>query len=79
MVVDVAFLLDLADHGATAGMACDQPGKSEVVLAAFGLLGEAAVEHALRPLPYLDRNKRLVRTLDNLAVPFELAGVEPVA
>lgn len=49
------------------------------MLAAFGLLGEAAVENALQPLPYLDRNKRLVRALDELAVPFELARVEPVA
>ena len=51
MIIDVAFLLDLADHRAAAGMAGDQPGEGEVVLAALGLLGEAAVEHALHALP----------------------------
>jgi hypothetical protein len=51
MIIDVAFLLDLADHSAAAGMAGDQPGKSEVVLAALGFLGEAAIEDALHPLP----------------------------
>ena len=51
MIIDVALLLDLADHRAAAGMAGDQPGEGEVVLAALGLLGEAAVEHALHALP----------------------------
>jgi hypothetical protein len=51
MIIDVAFLLDLADHGATAGMAGNQPGKGEVVFAALGFLGEAAVEHTLYALP----------------------------
>src|ERR1700691_2419237 len=31
MIIDVALLLDLADHGAAAGMAGNQPGKGEVV------------------------------------------------
>ena len=51
MIIDVALLLDLADHGAAAGMAGDQPGKGEVMPAALSLLGEAAVEHALHALP----------------------------
>jgi hypothetical protein len=46
-------LLDLADHRAAAGMAGDQPGKGEVVPAALGFLGEAAVENALpAPAPH---------------------------
>ena len=51
VIIDVAFLLDLADHRAAAGMAGDQAGEGEVVPAALGLAGEAAVEDALHPLP----------------------------
>ena len=51
MIIDVALLLDLADHGAAAGMAGDQARKGEVMPAALGLAGEAAVEHALNALP----------------------------
>ena len=51
MIIDVALLLDLADHGAAAGMAGDQAREGEIVPAALGLLGEAAVEHALHALP----------------------------
>ncbi len=51
MIVDVAFLLDLADHGTAAGMAGDQARKGEVVPAALGLLGDAAGENALYALP----------------------------
>src|SRR5690606_20568676 len=51
MVVDVAPLLDLADHGAAAGMAGDQAGEGKVMLTALGLAGEAAVDHALYALP----------------------------
>ena len=43
------------------------------------LLGEAAVHHALHPLPQLDRDQRLVPALDKLTVPLEPASVEPVA
>jgi hypothetical protein len=32
MIIDLAFLLDLADHGAAAGMPGDQPGKSEGII-----------------------------------------------
>ena len=35
VVVDVAFLLDLADHRAAAGVAGDQPREGEVPLALF--------------------------------------------
>ncbi len=79
MIIDIAFLLDLADHCAAAGMACDQPGKREVMSAALCLLGEAAIQHALHALPKFDRNERLMLALDKLAVPFELSGVKPVA
>jgi hypothetical protein len=78
MVIDVAFLLDLADHGAATGMAGDQPGKSEIMLAALGLLAEAAVKNGLHALPQVDRDERFVLALDKLAIPFELAAVEPV-
>jgi len=30
MIIDVALLLDLADHGAAAGMAGDQAGEGEI-------------------------------------------------
>jgi len=49
IIIDVAFLLDLANHGAAAGMAGEQTGKGEVVLAALGFLGVASIQHALNP------------------------------
>jgi len=51
MIIDVALLLDLADHRATALRAGDQTGEGEIVPAALGLFREAAVEHALNTLP----------------------------
>ena len=51
MIIDVARPLDLADYRAAAGMAGDQPGKGKIMLAALGLLGETAIEHALHALP----------------------------
>ena len=51
MVIDVALLLDLADHGAAAGMAGDEAREGEVMPAPLGLAREAAVEHALHALP----------------------------
>jgi hypothetical protein len=79
MIIDVAFLLDLADHRATAGMARNQPREGEVVSAALGLLPEAAVEGALHTLPGLDGHQRLVLALDELAVPSIPARIKPVA
>jgi fucose permease len=51
VIIDVALLLDLADHGAAASVAGDQAREGEVVPAALGLLGKAAIEHALHALP----------------------------
>ncbi len=51
VVIDVALLLDLADDRAAAAGAGDQTGEGEVVRHAVVLLGEAAVHHALHPLP----------------------------
>lgn len=51
MVIDVTLLLDFADHRAAAFCACNQTGEREIMLAAFGLVGIAAVENALNPLP----------------------------
>src|SRR5438046_6710921 len=51
MVIDVALLLDFADHRAAAFSAGDQPREGEVVPAALGFVGEAAIEHALNPFP----------------------------
>ena len=51
VVIDVALLLDLADDRAAALGAGDQSREREIVLAAFGLAGVAAVENALNPLP----------------------------
>jgi hypothetical protein len=79
VIIDVTLFLDLADHRATAGMAGDQPGKGEVVPTALTLLGQASVEHALHPFPEFHRRQRLVLALDELAVPFEPARIEPVA
>ena len=65
VVIDVALLLDLADHRAAAVRAGDQAGEGEVVRhAALVLLGEAAVQHALHALPQFDRDQRLVLALD---------------
>jgi hypothetical protein len=79
MIVDVTLFLDLADHRTAAGMAGDQPGEGKVMLAALGLPGEAAIKYALHAFPKLDRHERLVLPLNELAVPFEPAGIEPVA
>src|SRR5262245_61512484 len=78
MVIDVALLLDLADHGAAALSAGDETRKGEVVLPALGLLGEAPVEHSPHPLPKLDGHERIVPALDELAVPLEPTRIEPV-
>ena len=43
------------------------------------LLGVAAVEHALRPFPQVDRDQRFVLALIELAVPFEPSRVESLA
>ena len=51
MIIDIALLLDLADHRATALRTGDQTRKSEVVPAALGLIGEPGVENALNALP----------------------------
>ena len=52
VVIDVALLLDLADHRAAAAWRRRSgPRRRSRAHAALGLLGEAAVEHALHPLP----------------------------
>jgi len=51
VVIDVALLLNLADHRAAALGAGDQTRESEVVRQAAMPLSEAAVEHALHALP----------------------------
>ena len=60
MIIDVALLLDLADHRAAAAWPGDQAGEGEIMLAALGLADIAAVQHALNPLPQLDRDEWLV-------------------
>ena len=42
------------------------------------LLGEVAFEHILDALPQFDLHQWLVPSLDELAVPIEPAGAEPV-
>ena len=79
VIIDVSLLLDLADNGAAAGMAGNQPGKGEVVPTALTLLGEASVEHALHPFPEFHWHQRLVLALNELPVPFEPARIEPVS
>ena len=79
VIVDVAFLLDLADHCTAALGASDQPGECEVTCHAAVLLSQPAVHHILHPLPEFDGNNRLVAALKQLAVPLELSAVEPVA
>jgi hypothetical protein len=51
VIVDVALLLDLADHRAAALAASDQTRESEVVRHAAVLLDKAAIHHTLHPLP----------------------------
>ena len=52
MIIDVALLLDLADHRAAAlAWQAIRPEKANSCSAALGLLGEAAVEHGLHALP----------------------------
>lgn len=76
VILHVAFLLNLADHGTAACMAGDQTGKGEVVLAVFGLLGDSAIEHALHTCPHLSVPR--ART-NALVIPLEPARIESVA
>ncbi|HEY1144137.1 MAG TPA: hypothetical protein VGE68_08905 [Sphingomicrobium sp.] len=59
-VIDVFLLLDVAHEHAAAMAALDHPGEQEVPLDAADARRVAAVEHALDPLPQLDRDQRLV-------------------
>lgn len=63
VIVDVAFLLDLAEHRTAAGMTRDHPLEREVACHATVLLRQSAVQHALHTLPEFDRNNRLVTAL----------------
>ena len=45
---------------------------------AFGIIQEASIDHVLNALPKFDRHQGLVLALDQLAVPFEPAGIELV-
>jgi hypothetical protein len=51
VVVDVALLFNLADHGTPTFAAGYQAGEGEVMCHAPVLLGESTVEDALHPLP----------------------------
>src|SRR6516162_4628784 len=51
MVIDVALLLDLADHRAAAPRAGDQPGEGKIMPYPPMLLGEPAGHHTLHLLP----------------------------
>ena len=51
VIIDVAFLLNLADHRAATLGAGNQTGEGEIMLAALGLADVATVENALNPLP----------------------------
>ncbi|MCI0340255.1 MAG: hypothetical protein L0216_03760 [Planctomycetales bacterium] len=76
-VVDVAPLLDVADHRASAPATLDEPGEGEVVFHLPVALHESAVEGLLDLLPQFAGHERRVGALVDLALPLELAVVEP--
>jgi hypothetical protein len=79
MIINVTLLLDLTHYRAAASLTRNQTREGEVAPAALGIVREASIDHVLNALPKFDRHKGFVPTLNQLAVPFEPAGIEPVA
>src|SRR5205823_5461361 len=76
MIIDIALLLDLADHRAAALLARNHAREGKVAPAAPSIIREASINHVLNALPQFDRHQGLVLALDQLAVPLEPAGIE---
>src|SRR5688500_16428905 len=79
VIVDIALLLDFADHRAATLRALDQAREGEVMLPALRFLRKAAVEHGMHPIPQFDGDQRLVPALDQSAIPLEPACIQAVA
>src|SRR5262249_37332859 len=79
VVVDVASLLGLADHGAAAVAALDEAAEGELVAAPLGPSDGTSVENILYLLPQLAGDDGRLRAPEDATLPLEVAGVDALA